>query len=535
MKLKLILALALITVSTAFAQKRKNKNFFTAGAVAPFSDKYIDYLTFTPKFIYTPKLQAFYEEKKVPFDANKFMDEAMVIGGGLKNKPEGDFKVNFEIEDFQFVGYGDVDDAKSMIIGLKANVTVLDKDNTVIYSRYLAPITKSYVYNKSLRLNTNLDILLKHIYDKMIKEFNYYYTFGPQIYTNVINLTDIKDLPELAEFENSVEVFEAMKDIKRSEQSAVLDGVLAYWKPFLKYNKIKDKDRAMDLRMAANYNTAMALILQNKFAEAEKLLPAVKANDRTMLGMTLRDMELRGVISRIKYYQTLSKDFKLIEPLADPAPSSEYVYENIVLKNASVVYDKDEQVTGTVKLMFTNPTFEYLPGWDMDMKVSNTSENGYIAAAQIAGGLLKLRKDFKTEDSKVVVEIAGKKKPKRVDLSEIVSIKTEGGDEYKIQVMGFGDGKRYAAVKEVTSCTKITLYQEIFPGNELLFKRNAKEDAYQLKAFDTDKKEFKKFFSDCPRIHPIIETGEFASATPKVYAKFMEEYMKLCCPPAKKK
>ena len=535
MKIKLLSILLVFSVFCTYAQKRKNKSFYTGGAVAPFSDKYIDYLTYTPKFVYTPKLKSFYEERKLPFDPNKFMDQAMEIGGGLKNKPSGDFKVTFELEDFQFVDFGEVDGEKSMIIGLKANVTVYDKEDQLIFSRYLAPITKSYVYNKSLKLNASIDQLLKYTYDKLIKEFNYYYTFGPQIYTNVINLTDIKDLPELAEFESSVDVFEALKDIKRSEQAAVLDGVIGYWKPFLKYAKIKDKDHAMDLRLAANYNTAMALILQNKFTEAEKMMPAVKANDRTMLGMTLRDMELKSVISSVKSYQLLSKDFKLIQPIEEPNTTKDYAFENIVFNNASVIYGKDDMITGNVKLIFDNPIFEYLPGWNSNEMTSNISDNKYIAATQIAGGLLKLRKDFKTEDSNVLVEIAGKKKPKKLDLSEIVSIKTEKGETYKIEVMGFGDGKRYAAVKEINSCSKITLYQEVFPGNELLFKRNGKEDAFQLKPFSTDKKEFKKFFSDCPRMHAMIELGEFASADANAYKKFMDEYMKLCCPPLKKK
>jgi hypothetical protein len=530
---KSILFLLLIISVSAFAQKRKNKGFYTAGAVAPFSTKYIDYQTYTSKFVYTPKLKAFYEEKKVPFDPNKFRDETLIIAGGLKNSPKGEFRITFDVEDFQFNEFSEVDDEKAMIVGMKANVKVYDNEDVLIYSRYMAPITKAYVYNKSLRLNITLNRLLQHVYDKLIKEFNYMYTFGPQVYTNVVGLGKIEDIPELAEFDNSIEVFDAMKDLKRSEQSATLDGVIEYWKPFLKYNKIKDKDRGMDLRLAANYNTAMALVLQNKFVEAEKIIPSIKANDRTFLGMTMRDMEIRSVISTIKEYQILSKDFKRIEPIEEENTQKDYLYDHIILKNALVIFDKDEEVKGTVKLLFNNPTYEYIPGWNVDEKVGALSENTGMAAIQIASGLLKMKRDAKVEDSKILVEIEGKKKPKKIDLSDVVSIKAENGDYYSVEVMGFGDSKRYAAVKEVSTCVKVTLYQEVFPGNELLFKRNGKEDALQLEAFETDKKVFKKFFSDCPRVHAKIDAGDYVSATPKAYMAFMDEYKTLCCPPAK--
>jgi hypothetical protein len=532
MKNKILFLLLIISV-VATAQKRKNKGFYTAGAVAPFATKYIDYMTYTPKFVFTPKLKEFFVDKKVPFDPNKFSDEVVVIAGGLQNKPKGEFRVTYDVEEFQFNDYTEVDDEKAMIVGMKANVKVYDNEDVLIYSRYMAPITKAYVFNKSQRLNISVNNLLKHVYDKLIKEFNYMYTFGPQVYTSVVGLGKIDEIPELVEFDNSIQVFDAMKDIKRSEHNSTLDGVIEYWKPFLKYNKIKDKDRAMDLRLAVNYNTAMALVLQNKFVEAEKMIPAIKANDRTILGMTLRDMEIRSVIASIKNYQTLSKDFKLIEPIEPENTQKDYLYDHIVLKNATIIYDKDEEVKGTIKLLFNNPTFEYLPGWNVNEKELALSENTGLAALQIAGGLLKMKRDAKAEDSRILVEIEGKKKPKKVDLKDVVSIKAENGDFYTVEVMGFGDGKRYAAMKEISTCAKVTLYQEVFPGNELLFKRNGKEDALQLEAFDTDKKVFKKFFSDCPRMHAKIDAGEFANASPKAYMAFMEEYKTLCCPPAK--
>ncbi len=532
MKKLSFLLVILISFST-FAQKRKNKNFYTAGAVAPFSDKYIDYTSYTPKFVYTPKLKEYFESKKLPFDPNGFTSSVIQVAGGLKNKPDGEFKVTYEVEEFQFIDFDEVDGEKSIIVGIKANVTVYDAKNELIFSRYMAPLTKSYVYNTKKRLHLTINDILELTYDRLIKEFNYMYTFGPQIYTNVIALGKIEDIPELAEFDNSIEVFDAMKDIKRSEQAATLDGVIEYWKPFLKYSKIKDKDRAADLRLAANYNTAMALILQNKFPEAEKLIPAVKANDRTILGMTLRDGELRSVIAAVKNYQALSKEFKLIEPIEPEPAKAEYNFENIILKNATIIYDKDEELKGTVKLVFDNPTYDYLPGWNADEATGSISDNGYVAAAQLASGLLKLKRDMKAEDSQILVEIEGKKKPKKIDLKDVVSIKAENGDYYTVQVMGFGDSKRYAAIKEISTCAKVTLYQEVFPGNDFLFKRNGKEDALKLVAFETDKKAFKKFFSDCPRIHAKIDAGEFVGAKAKDYSKFMDEYKTLCCPPAK--
>ncbi len=534
MKLKIIFLL-ILTTFVANGQKRKNKYFYSAGTVKPFSEKYIDYVSYNSTFTYTPKLKKFFEDNKQPFDPNKFADQSVTIGGGMKLKKDGEFKITFDVEEFQFNGYSEVDDDKSMLVGLKANVKVLDADNQLVYSRYMEPVTKAYVINKKLKLGQNANTLLKYIYDKLIMEFNYYYTYGPQLNTIVINLSDTEKIPDLAEFSKSVEVFDALQDIKKSEQNSVLDGVIDYWKPFLKYNKIKEKDRLMDIKLAASFNLAVAYILQNKFTDAEKLLPVIKANDRTILGMTMRDLEIKSEIAAIKAYQTLSKDFKNIEPIQKQPDQVEYNFEGIEFKNATVKYDTDKELTGNVKFTFDNPTFEYLPGYNSDPETVDLSNNGYIAAAQIAGGLLKLKRDNKIENSKVEIEITGKKKPKKIDLSDIMSLKAENGDQYQIQVMGFADGKRYALVKEVTVCTKITLFQEIFPGNELLFKRNGKEFAFQLEAFQTDKKEFKKFFSDCPRIHPKIDAGDYSSATPQAYSKFMEEYMTNCCPPPKKK
>jgi hypothetical protein len=532
MKIKLSIIL-LIFINVTFAQKRKNVRFLSAGAIPPFSTKYQDYLTFSAKFMYTPKLKAFYEAEKLPFDPNGFVEKALWISGGLKQVPNGDFKVLYEVEDFQFIDYVEIDDEKAMVVGLKANLQVFDKEDQLIFSRYLAPISKAYFYNKDKRLDANLNTLLEYTFDKMIKEFNYMFTYGPFFDTNVITLTDTKDLGELVEFENSVQVFEALKNLKRSEQPAVLDGVIEYWKPFLKYNKIKDKERGMDLRLAANYNTAMALIMQNKLAEAEKLLATVKANDRTLLGMGWRDMELRGLIKKIKDYQTLSKEFKMIDPIEEPNATKDYQYEAMTFKNASVVYDKDEQVTGNVKLLFNNPVSETLPDFQQYEEVlSNDPTRG---AMQLAGALMKKRRDAKPEDSKVIVEIVGKKKPKKIDLKDIVSIKTEAGESYSIQIMGFDDAKRYAAVKELMTCPKVTLYQEIFPGNEMLFKKVGLENALQLKAFETDKKAFKTYFRDCAKMHPAIDAGEYANASQKSYIKFMEEYIKICCQPLKKR
>lgn len=514
MKKNLILLLFIFVSTLTFAQKRSEKTIYLRGPVAPVDANYANYKSYSLK-INAPKNM----EDAIRDNGGSYSPSTMAenLGiSGLKNILDGDFRIEYNITRFEYLDARTIQRTPAYVLGLEANVKVKDKDNKLIYQRFMSPKVNTYMVDAGVKMTTALNNALFKYYFELMTDFNSYFLHGPAIKGRYIELTKLPKTTDLNDFNPSAQVFPAVFGVSREEWPQLFGEAQKYWLTLIKYNGVKDEDAVKDVRMAAYYNLAFSNLLLGNMAEADKYLQGVKENDRKFLGMAQNYDNLLETIRLSKEYASSAKELAQISPLAPEPQLPEYKKSSDVFKfvllEGEVMDKKNEKIVGKIKIMNDNP-----PVIDYRQQESQGS---------LVGGLLS---SLKVDNSSVYIEVEGAKKPVKRKIDDILFIKTKDGKMYIVGEIGnvLDNSNRYSLLEEVKTHKRLTLYKEFFPQDAYALKRPTEEKFFELPIFGI-KKALKGYLPECTKMHPMIDAGDFNSANAQNYIRIFETYTSLC-------
>lgn len=512
-KIVLLLALTLF-VNTTFAQKRNEKEIYLRGPVSPVDANYVNYKSYTMKINVPKNLEATIRDAGGSFSPSEVAENLGI--GGLKNMIDGDFRIEYNITRFEYIDARTIQRTPAYVIGLEANVKVKDKEDKLIYQRFMSPKVNTYMVDAGVKVSTTLNRALYTNYYELMADFNSYFLHGPALKTKYIDLTKLPKNTDLNDFNPSTEVFPAVFGVSRQEWSQLFGEAQKYWLTLIKYNGVKDEDAVKDVRMAAYYNLAFSSLLLGNIADADKYLQGVKENDRKFLGMASNYDRLLENIRLTKEYASSAKELAQISPIAAEPQLPEYKKSSDVFKfvllEGEVMDKKNEKIVGKIKIMNDNP-----PIIDYRQQESQGS---------LVGGLLSA---LKVDNSSVYIEVEGAKKPVKRKIDDLLFIKTKDNKTYYVGVVGNGltNSNRYSLLEEVKTHKRLTLYNEFFPEDAYVLKRPTEEKFFELPIFGI-KKALKGYFPECTKMHPMIDAGDFNSANSQNYIRIFDTYTSLC-------
>ncbi len=514
--MKKTLALLLIT-TLAFAQKRDEKPFVSLGPVSPINTTYTDAHNCKIETDFTPSLAEGMRTNGVA------TDDLRLVVLGLSNKPEdADFVVKYKITRFEILETGTVDKQPAYRFGFEGNVRVYDRENKLVFQRYLIPTANTFLENSGVKLGQSLVNAVRMHYFNLMTDFAPYYLWQPVIATKSIGLTKLPKNSNLTDVNQSVEIFKNLISMKHSEWENAFKPAVDYWQTLKTYKDAKDEDVIKDVKLVANYNTGMAYLLQGKIQEAEAMLPIVKENDRKFLGMTSNADEFKKIITEVKESVELRKELAEINPIEAEPELKTYQKERDVFRFVEIIgtaLDKNgKSWEGTIRLINDNP-----------VSVDNRSGEGPQRSG--LGSAISLLKSASADNSSVRIFMKDVKKPEKMGLDDIISIKTQDGKNYTVARVGsfLNNNLHYGLAEQTKGNAKIGLYQEIFPDMSSKFiKRPSDEKPFKYNPLSPTKS-LQEYFVDCPAMMPFINNKEYKTYGNKLFEKLVEIYTTKSC------
>jgi hypothetical protein len=509
--MKKIVLLLLVTINT-FAQKRYEKEFVCLGPIPPIDATYSDARYCKVEYNFPANLTELMRNNGVTGDDLKL--------NGVSNKPESaDFVVKYTITRFEFIDEKTIERQPAFVFGFEGNVRVYDATNKLIFQRYLKPTKNAFLENFDVKIGQSLRHALSHHFYNLVADFSPYFLWGPVVVSKSVGLTKLPKNSDLTDVNQSVAIFENLIQMKHSDRANAFQPAVDYWVTLKTYDKSKDDDVIKDVKLVSYYNTAMAYLLQGKINEAEELLPMIKENDRKFLGSTLNSSRIEDEIKSIKERIETQKDLAKIEPIEQEPVLAEYQKGPNVFKymelEGTALDKKGINWVGTIRIW--NDSHERVNYFR-----TIQAERSLLGAAFSAVGAAI------ADNLGVFIYMKDVKKPEKMSLDDIISIKTKDGKDYTVAKIGsfVNTDLHYGIAEQISGNDNIGLYSEVFPGiGNLFIKRPSDEKPFRYNQL-SPKKSLQEYFANCPAMTPFITNKEYKAYDGKqLYNKLMDLYV----------
>jgi hypothetical protein len=515
MKHLIFIALLLSLSPFAEAQKKSEKKISLRGPVTPLYTDYSNYKSHSIKVNVPAEFDAEMKKHKVPFSPSVFAEGLSIMG--LKNEIDGDFRIQYNITRFQIIEYKTIEKSPAVVVGLEANLKVTDKDNNLIFSRYLTPRSNTFLFQTGTPYEKAVLNILERQYWSWISDFSNYFLYNP-VYRDLqyFELTKLPKNSNLADLNLSAQVFPNVFNVQRSEWGGLFEEAQKYWVTLLKFKDPKDEDITKEVRFVAAFNLSTSYLLLGNKEKAIAYQAIVKENDKKFLGSYYYYDEITKRIDHIKEFQTAQNETGKNNPVQDEPVLSDFqktkeAFEFLVLQG-EVLDKKNEKFKGSIKITNENPPV-------VDFR---TGESGSITL----GSVLSL---MKTDNNSAYITVPNSKKPVKRKLDDIISIKTDDGKTYIIGSVGSAleANARYSLLEEVKTHKNISVFKEFFPQDSYTLKKASEKSFFEISGL-APKKSLIKFFESCPAMQKSIEKGGYNDGSKENYIKLFEEYTKLC-------
>ena len=511
--------LGLMSVGATSAQKVKETMFMQRGPLEPVNQEYKNAKTYTVKVNVPNNFNATISKNKVTLNVST-LQEVLPIWG-LKSTIDGDLRVNYNITQFEYLGDRVIQKAPAWLVGIEANLEVFDAQGKLIFKRYQIPKSNTYITDAESNFAAVVDHVLFSTFESLFKEFEYYYLYQPAwsgYYFEFDRLNKIskkEDPAPLLELNQSTQVFPSINMVNRDQWPALFGEAQKYWEGLVKYDKNKDDDINKQFRLISNASLATSYMLLGNTDKAQTYMEAIKENDEKFLGMRKNYSNFSDALNKINETKAEANSIVGFVPV-EPEPvlptflKSKDAFRLVIIEGEAIDKDK-EKFVGKIQIVNDNP-----PRVDLRTKQSGSGIGAMFSA-------------LKTDNNTVLIETEAGKKPKKMKLDDIQSIKTNDGKSYLVKSVGttLGEDKRYAIIEEIKSSPTLTLSKEIFPFSELFLKRPTDEDFYSLPLLGI-KKSLAKYFESCPAMQGGIKAGKYNSKNTSNYLQIYQDYLSLC-------
>ncbi len=495
------------------AQKKNQKSIDIAGPVIPFNPAYPDYKTYSLKVNTSPEFEAEIKEHKISFTPLAF---AKSLGfDGLKSDPSGDYRIEYNITRFEIIDYKTIERAPAVVLGLELNLKIMDKEDKLIFSRYLTPRANTYIFPYA-NGNTALNVL-KRQYKDWMDEFSISFLFNPVL--KDVPYYELSKLPkesELEKFNLSVQVFPALLNTPRAEWSTLFAESQKYWTTLLEYTDQKDEEATREVRLVAAYNLSVSNLVQGNIPESVEYQARGKENEKKVLGTYYYNYLISVQLKAIKEFQAIraateKRNAIQEEPELTEIQKNKDSFRYLILRG-EVTDNKGEKFKGEIKITNDNPAI-------IDYRVASTVPVTLEAIFSL----------LKTDNNLAYITIPGIEKPVKRRLDDLISITTDDNKKYLIGYVGtlMGGNMRYSLLEEVNSHKDISVYKEFFPQSSLTFKKASEKNFFEIDGL-VPRASLIKFFESCPAMQKVIEEGPYNNGSKENYIKLFEEYTKLC-------
>lgn len=438
---------------------------------------------------------------------------------------EGDLKLTYNLKNFKIKGKTEISKSPAWIIGFESELSIVDREGTLIYTRQTPLNVKTYV----IRVNSTLDDLVTYLLEKdcqrQFNEFSITYLRQPVHGFQVIDFEfPKKDKNKVIEkdfvdtFNQSAGVFHAVEKVSISSYNALFEVARPYWENLRKFDKSKDKDFNRDVQYASNVNLAISYLLVDQGEKAVPYIENIKGIKLSLL-RTNRANDLEKWKEAIEEAKEIKKAQKgNVNVLKSEDRNLLYTHSKNTMEKLSfeglVKNKKGEEFAGQVSILNDNPLV-------VDLRNVNTP-------IPIVGNLFSLTNAPKNT---VQVEIKNKKKPERLKIDDLQSIYLADGTKFVVDKLGdVIDGTaRYGILREINHGQKLSLFIEEYPNSGTILLKKTKEDNFfEIPTLINRKKLLLKYFETCPAIHANIQNGKYLDNQNSTYLMLFNDFNMLC-------
>lgn len=533
MKKILALAGALVFSYPVFSQDNTQK-LDLRGPVTPANPEYAAYKSYHVTMVLHPNVESSIKSQKGVYSPTDI--EGLLTIPGLKKAEKGDFEIRYTVTRFELLEGDNVDKtfdrSPCYYVGIESNMEVLDKAGKPIYKRYATPKVVKYVVPVGSGFQKLAGFVLETNFDALSAEFNATYLYGPTFpklqFARVEKSKSSKSGFNEKEFNQSVAVFPAVADVDRANWPELFGEAQKYWKGLTEFTDAGDAYLQKRVRFASLYNLATSYLLTGQEKEAEKLLPAIReAEPRSILGRSYSP-ELENMLRAVTVYRKTSENLTKVDPIAAEPVLPSYKKLETAFRFAEFdgeVTDEDNKTySGKIRVLSDSPEL-------LDLRGQSAANSGNIT-------LGSLFNNTDVENPTVFVYVADKKKPVRLSLKNIKSVKESDGHAYLVGKIGRGgdlfdasgatNTKRYALLDQLETTGGLTLFREFYPQEDFVLKRNGQDTFYTPPVFTGRRTSLTTFFNTCPAILKNVGSGQYDSSDLSTYRQLLVDYSKSC-------
>ncbi len=438
---------------------------------------------------------------------------------------DGDLKLTYHLKKFKIIGKKEISKSPAWIIGFESDLNIADKENSTIYTRYTPLTVKTYIANPNETINNVVDYIIDKDFKRQFEEFSITYLKQPVYSFDVIDFEQPKKEKNILieksfidTFNQSVDIFRVMEKVDESKYSSLFEAALPYWESLRTFDRSKDKDFNRDVQYAANINLATAYLLLDQGEKANMYIEKAKTYKLPLF--------------RVNRSNNLEKWNVAIEEAKEVKKAQSGTF--VALKNEENNLLYSQSVNTYEKLSFQG-LVKNKKGAEFAGQVNILNNNPLVVDLRSIDSMIpmlgKMINTVNAPRNTVLVELANKKKPEKMNIDDLVSISLSDATILKVDKVGSAlDGtERYSILREIQQGKNLSLYVEEYPNSgTILLKKNHEDNFFEIPTLVNRKKLLLKYFDNCPNIHPNIQNGKYLDNQNKTYLILFKDFNELC-------